>query len=225
VLENTKAKLGSPDATTEQSQRIDAEIYVPCGSGGGESSGGSGDGTTSKSVAPKRLAKIFEQGGGAIGAKKAKTGSTADVTIAELLSTLSSHGRLEHLEKWENINLQNNEFRQHQSVKNVLELCQYVCDNKEVQAIRKGRSHEKGDLFIIAGKNEHKAFLKMWDLEGVKNPEAKFSQNKTKGSQGKKMTYNAVGIRVKQYKQKLAESMVGVKHNSLKLMERPDKLG
>jgi len=224
VLENKNAKLGSPDATTEQSQRIDAAMYVPCGSGGGESSGGSGDGTTSKSVAPKRLAKIFEQGGGAIGAKKAKTGSTADVTIAELLSDLSSRGRLEHLEKWENINLHNNEFGQHQSVKNVLELCQYVCDDKEVQAIRKGRSHEKGDLFIIAGKIEHKAFLKMWDLEGVKNPEAKFSQNKTKGSQGKKMTYNAVGIRVKQYKQKLAESMVGVKHNSLKLMERPDKL-
>jgi len=65
----------------------------------------------------------------------------------------------------------------------------------------------------------------MWDLEGVKNPEAKFSQNKTKGSQGKNMKYNAVGIRVKQYKQKLAESMAGVKHNSLKLMERPDKLG
>ena len=29
------------------------------------------------------------------------------------------------------------------------------------------------------------------DFEGVKNPEVKFSQNKTKGSQGKKMTYNA----------------------------------
>ena len=62
----------------------------------------------------------------------------------------------------------------------------------------------------------------MWDFEGVKNPEVKFSQNKTKGSQGKKMTYNAVGIRVKQYKQKLAESRVGVKHNNLKLMERPE---
>jgi hypothetical protein len=114
VLENKNAKLGSPDATTEQSQRIDAAMYVPCGtacgSGGGESSGGSGDGTTSKSVAPKRLAKNFEQGGGAIGAKKAKTGSTEDVTIAVLLSTLSVRGRLEHLEKWKNINLHNNEF-------------------------------------------------------------------------------------------------------------------
>jgi hypothetical protein len=38
-----------------------------------------------KSVAPKRLATIFEQGGGAIGEKKAKTGSTADVTIAVLI--------------------------------------------------------------------------------------------------------------------------------------------
>ena len=38
--------------------------------------------------------------------------------------------------------------------------------------------------------------MKMWDFEGVKNPEVKFSQNKTKGSQGKRMTYNAVGFRV-----------------------------
>ena len=58
--------------------------------------------------------------------------------------------------------------------------------------------------------------MKMWDFT------VKFSQNKTKGSQGKKMTYNAVGIRVKQYKQKLAESRVGVKYNNLKLMERPE---
>jgi hypothetical protein len=58
--------------------------------------------------------------------------------------------------------------------------------------------------------------MKMWDFV------VKFSQNKTKGSQGKKMTYNAVSIRVKQYKQKLAEIRVGVKHNNLKLMERPE---
>ena len=43
----------------------------------------------------------------------------------------------------------------------------------------------------------------------MKNPEVKFSQNKTKSSQGKKMTYLAVGIRVKQYKQKLIESTIG----------------
>ena len=50
--------------------------------------------------------------------------------------------------------------------------------------------------------------MQMWAFEGVEDLETEFNKNKAAGSKGKAMTYNAVGIRVKDYKSLLLQ--VGV---------------
>jgi hypothetical protein len=57
--------------------------------------------------------------------------------------------------------------------------------------------------------------MQMWAFEGVGDLDAEFIKNKAAGSKGKAMTYNAVGIRVKDYKKSLVAS--GCDYNNIRL--------
>jgi hypothetical protein len=61
--------------------------------------------------------------------------STANKTITELLQSMSSKGRLKHLDEWRDINLNLDNIGQKQSVRNVLELCQCVCTREEMNTV------------------------------------------------------------------------------------------
>jgi hypothetical protein len=118
------------------------------------------------------------------------------------------------------------QFRQWpQSLKNTLELCQFVCTDEEEKDIRNGQILDEATLTTITTAVQKEAFLKMWTFEGVADPEATFKTNANAGSRAKKPTYNAVGKRVKKYKQALAgHGGIPGDHNNEPLRDRPEGL-
>jgi hypothetical protein len=170
---------------------------------------------TTMAQSAKRLAPMFSSIRQSLQKKPKADASTANITIAQMLDSLSSQGRLKHLTEWKEINLNSNDLAQKQSVKNVLELCQCVCSREESNALKDGCNGDRGKLLTTCEQVGKKAFKKMWEFEGVDDTEAEFKQNKALGSRGKMMTYNAVGIRVKDYKKSLVG--IGCVYNSVRL--------
>lgn len=170
----------------------------------------------------KRLAPVFDPNQAQMNKKpkadKSDSTSTANKTITELLQSLSSEGRLKHLNDWRDINLNLDNIGQKQSVRNVLELCQYVCTREETNALKDGCNGDDGELLKTCKLVGKKAFMQMWAFEGVEDLETEFNKNKAAGSKGKAMTYNAVGIRVKDYKKSLVPSGCG--YNNIRLGEK-----
>ena len=118
----------------------------------------------------------------------------------------------------ESINLNLDNIGQKQSVRNVLELCQYVCTREETNALKDGCNGDDGELLNTCKLVGKRAFMQMWAFEGVEDLETEFNKNKAAGSKGKAMTYNAVGIRVKDYKKSLVPSGCG--YNNIRLGEK-----
>jgi hypothetical protein len=128
---------------------------------------------------------------------------------------MSSKGRLKHLDEWRDINLNLDNIGQKQSVRNVLELCQCVCTREEMNTLKDGCNGDDGELLNTCKVVGKRAFMQMWAFEGVEDLNAEFEKNKAAGSKGKAMTYNAVGIRVKNYKKSLVAR--GSEYNNIRL--------
>ena len=166
----------------------------------------------------RRLAPLFDPNQAPMNKKsKADTSdtSTANKTITELLQSLSSKGRLKHLDEWRDINLNLDNIGQKQCVRNVLELCQCVCTREEMNTLKDGCNGDDGELLNTCKLVGKRAFMQMWAFEGAGDLDAEFIKNKAAGSKGKAMTYNAVGIRVKDYKKSLVAS--GCDYNNIRL--------
>ena len=115
--------------------------------------------------------------------KKSKADtSTANKTITELLQSLSSKGRLKHLDEWRDINLNLDNIGLKQSVRNVLELCQCVCTREETNTLKDGCNRDDGELLNTCKLVGKRAFMQMWVFEGVKDLDAEFIKNKAAGS-------------------------------------------
>ena len=97
--------------------------------------------------------------------------------------------------------------------------------DEEEKNIRNGQTLDEATLTTITTAVEKKAFLKMWEFEGEADPEATYKANAKVGSRMKKPTYNAVGNRVKKYKQALAvhRGLPG-DYNNEPLRDRPEGL-
>jgi hypothetical protein len=81
--------------------------------------------------------------------------------------------------------------------------------------LKDGCNGDDGELLNTCKVVGKRAFMQMWAFEGVEDLNAEFEKNKAAGSKGKAMTYNAVGIRVKDYKKSLVAS--GCDYNNIRL--------
>ena len=126
-----------------------------------------------------------------------------NVTISTLLEEFSSTNRLLQ-GKWSNVLVTSSEYREPQSVKNCLELCEYVCNDAELKLLRNGKNMAALALKDLASNIGKRAFMEMWTLEGA-NAIAMATNNVSLGSRGEKPTYLAVGKRVRVYKQELCK--------------------
>jgi hypothetical protein len=155
-----------------------------------------------------------------------KKQSTKGVSMTALLVDLSIKGTLQGLQQWKNASIDKDVYGQVQSAKNVLELCQYVCEMKdglrdEMQVLKGGNNGDRGILTTAAKTIEIKAFKQMYAFEGKGDPEAEYLANSKSGSRNKVPTYHAVGTRVMLYKRFLSGSEKKEMYNGQPLMECP----
>ena len=122
--------------------------------------------------------------------------------------------------KWNEVGITTGEYKEPGSVKSTLELCYLVCSEEERETLRNGstESVQLEELMQLSATISEQAFMKMWTLEGF-DPEAMKAANEKKGSQMKKPTYQAIGKRIRHYKQAVA-SHTG--KECLLICERPD---
>ena len=146
----------------------------------------------------------------------AKGKKGAGFTLDNLLMEFSITGRLRQGE-WKSVIVTQQQFEEPASVKSTLDLCYFVSSSEERDNLRTG-AVPKEELMQLCSTISHRAFMKMWTLEG-KDADAMKLINDKKGSQKKMPTYMAIGRRIRQYK-KAVTNHTGTACTSI--CERPD---
>ena len=143
----------------------------------------------------------------------------AGLTVNNLLMEFSVTGRLRQGE-WKSVIVTQQQFEEPASVKSTLDLCHFVSSPEERDTLRNGSTGvvPREELMQLCSTISHRAFMKMWTLEGEDADAMKLINDK-KGSQKKMPTYLAIGRRIRQYK-KAVTNHTGTACTSI--CERPD---
>jgi hypothetical protein len=149
--------------------------------------------------APAAPARQLQYGARAKAA--AEKSSNKGLNISNAIIDLHQQGCLTGA-SWKRIVIPGN-YNEKQSLRNSLELCDYVMSDEESKALRSTELSEEA-LMKLAHAVEKKCMRKIIEFEGDDPDTVEKLEQKKNPSHRKKPTYNAIGKRIRDYKKHLA---------------------